>query len=244
MTSAAAHWPASAAMWLAKASARLPVTWRNITLLWWRLHRPLLLTHLWLVHLWLWLLMRLPKASIALWFAHVWLVMVTKTISLMRRAAVWCTVLLTERAAAYPVNGSGMRSAMVSRSKLAPVMAGHGLMRYLLVGGSKVALVHRDPFLRTRACMYTAGTVKTGAVVGYVADNRAIDIRIVYYGAVYINHRRIVAEMAAKPGSAYKTYAYIAKTVVNAAVISNVWPPVTRMKAVKTGIKTPVTGCP
>lgn len=240
-------------VWLAEASARLPVTRRNITLLRWSYNRALLrLVHLWLmllahlrlVHLWLWLLMRLPKATIALWFAHLRLIMIAKTICLMWCSAVWRTVLLAERAAAYPVHGSSMRPAMVCRGKLASVMASHGLVRYLLMRRCNMSFVHGNPFLRARIGMYTTRAVKAGAVVRYITYYRTINIRIVYYGAVYINHRRVVAEVTAKPGSAYKTYAYVAKAIVNTAVITNVRPPVTRVKAVKTVVETPVAGRP
>jgi len=82
--------------------------------------------------------------------------------------------------------------------------------------------VHGRAFLWAGSCVYTAGSVKTGPVIWYITDNLAVNIGIMYNGAVYVNHSGIIPKVPAIPVAAYEANTNIAKTIVNAPVITYV----------------------
>jgi len=82
--------------------------------------------------------------------------------------------------------------------------------------------VHGRAFLRAGPCVYAARPVKAGPVIWHITNNLAINVSIVYNGSVYVNHRSIIPKVPAIPAAANKANTYIAKTIVNAPVITYV----------------------
>jgi hypothetical protein len=89
-----------------------------------------------------------------------------------------------------------------------------------------------------------AGAVKADTAATACVNYGAVYIYIMYYGAIHVKHRGVVAERTPAPAAPVKAIAGIAVTIINATVKAYMRAPVTGMITVITIIKSPVTGCP
>ncbi len=104
--------------------------------------------------------------------------------------------------------------------------------RNMPLTGSRFLLrsrTRRDP-----AC----AAVVTDTVHGYVVDGGVVNVMNV--GDIYVIHRAVVIELAMVPAATLVTSAKVAKTVIDAAIKSDCWPPVARVENEPDTIPAPI----
>lgn len=105
-------------------------------------------------------------------------------------------------------------------------------------------LTHRRQLRRPRRCPDASGSaVITYAGAVRVASHRAA-IDVVHQGDVHVVDRAVVVEMAAAPVTALVAVSYVAKAVVDAAIVADVLAPVAWVKSVYVIPEAPVARGP
>ena len=126
------------------------------------------------------------------------------------------------------------RMAAICLGKRASVRLGHGFMLSLVGGFGDVLFVLGCAFFRCRVVMDSARAAAIGHMVvvddGVSFHNGPVDIGGMDNGAIHIDHSRVIGKMPATPLSAGKADSAVAKAIVDAAIITDVPPPVAFMK--------------
>src|ERR1700726_838130 len=118
-------------------------------------------------------------------------------------------------------------------------------MRFLSRGSRYVALVCNCHFSWSRTCRNATGTavVADPSDGGVVDDRLVIDVRHVHF-ATDVHDGSIVIEAAPAPLATFKSGADVAKSVVHAAIETDVGSPIALMKEIGVILVTPVTRGP
>jgi hypothetical protein len=94
----------------------------------------------------------------------------------------------------------------------------------------------------------TARTAAIGHVIGVgnsiALDDGAVDIGGANDGGVHVDDGRVVGEVSAAPLAAGKADAEIAATVIDSAVVADLWSPVALVKGIEPVGPSPVAGSP
>src|SRR5260370_41966215 len=114
-------------------------------------------------------------------------------------------------------------------------------MMSLFGGHGDVPLVSRSHFLRswTSVCTAAATVVADAVDRGVVVDNRGV-VGVVHGGDVHVSHRAVGVVVAASPIATEEANAGVAKTVVNAAIETDLSAPVAGMPTAEVVVPAPV----
>src|SRR4051794_17324305 len=115
------------------------------------------------------------------------------------------------------------------------------LLSLELLGGRRHFLsVCRGSFLfRSRLRFHSVWTVKAGAVSVHILLEGIIDVGVMNDAFVDVRHSGVVREVVSIPSPAQIAFPGVAITVVNAAVKTDMWAPVTLVKGVRTVVPAP-----
>ena len=144
-----------------------------------------------------------------------------------------------------PADGHAGRAAMIHVGKLSPVGAGSTLVLHLRRHGCSVRLTQRAQFRGSRPHLdSTRSAVETYPCAAPLVPANLAVVDVVHHGGVDVIYSAVVIEVAAAPVTALVAEAYVAKTVVDAAIVADVPAPVTAVKAVTAMPEAPVAGGP
>jgi hypothetical protein len=133
---------------------------------------------------------------------------------------------------------------MIRSGKLIRVGGGSTLILHLCPHGRSVRIAHRYPFCRPRRYAKTTRS----AVVAHMGVGRihhdcaAIDV--VHHSDVNVVDRAVVVEVSPTPVTALVAVARVAKTIINAAIVTDVLSPIARVISVGVIPVAPVAGGP
>jgi len=123
------------------------------------------------------------------------------------------------------------RPAVIFRSKQLPVLPGGMLMLSLRRQHCIVRLATKPFFLRRGPRLDTAWAVV--AYIPRVIHNNGPVVDVRHIGHVYIRDRAVVEEGATSPPAAIEPDAAVSETIVNAALETDMWPPIPPVPAIE-----------
>jgi hypothetical protein len=105
--------------------------------------------------------------------------------------------------------------------------------------------VNCGQFCGTRTNVDSTGTavIAYPRVVGVVVDHRAV-VDVVHLVHIHTIDASVVIEMALVPVPSLVSKAHIAETIIDAAVVADVWSPIAAIEAVMTVGIAPIAGRP
>ncbi len=121
------------------------------------------------------------------------------------------------------------RTPVVDGGELLVVLRRHTLVLQLRGHGRNALLPQCGGFGRHGSASDASGPVVAGAVVRSVGDGAVININVV---DVYIVDRTVIAETISGPVPALIADAAIAESIVNAAVVADIWAPKAVVEAI------------
>src|SRR5208282_1968054 len=139
---------------------------------------------------------------------------------------------------------SDCRTAMIRRRKQGTIPAGSMLLLHLGCDRWRVPHMSIGFLLRSRTRDYATLTTVKGHVRIVVHNDGPVDVNIPDNGCVHVYNSRVVEEGSATPFAAVEAVAAVAESVINAAIKSNLRPPITGIPNVHALVPAPVTGGP
>jgi len=140
-----------------------------------------------------------------------------------------------------------LRATVVRVIEVCPLKTGLLHVLQLRVCWGKVLFVERYSFLGSRIMPDSSRTTFVGHAIVHnrgVMDDRLIHVGIVDDRSIHVNDSSVVLEIVIVPFTADKSYAHVAKPVIDAAVVADMPSPISWMEDVNIVIPTPVRRSP
>jgi len=108
-----------------------------------------------------------------------------------------------------------------------------------------MALLHRMSFRGRRASLDAApAAIETDSVNSRVVIDHRCVVNVAHHGGVDVGHASVIEILPTSPVTAIKAGACIAEAIVNSAIKTNHWSPISGVPQIEPVGKTPVARCP
>ena len=166
--------------------------------------------------------------------------------ALMMHGLRLCTLVVHGRGLPSGVGSNyGVRAPVIDRVMLVAVISSFLLMRALRWSRLKTTILRGRLFRGGWSRFDSTWAIKADVTIAcFVVDHGTVNVGVVDDRRIHVPHRCVISKDIAVPSAAVETGAIIAVAIVDASVISDVWPPITAVPNIIATRKSPVTRSP